>query len=107
MGVQAGCANFRHTYRPLLFGIMTSLGFAAPGLITGTQCWASVLVAALIIQSLFFVKESPRCTKKESAALGRVVVVTGVTLMWLFWAFVYMHQLVPLIYPIGKDAPGR
>mmetsp|Transcript_157756 Transcript_157756/g.383057 ORF Transcript_157756/g.383057 Transcript_157756/m.383057 type:complete len:86 (+) Transcript_157756:74-331(+) len=73
-------------------------GFMAPGLQTGTLAWLCFgFVATIIAQA--FVKETPKITKKESRELFLVVVWISTICMWLFWAFVYMHQMVPLIYP--------
>eukprot|EP00420_Gonyaulax_spinifera_P038257 CAMPEP_0197888366 /NCGR_PEP_ID=MMETSP1439-20131203/21951_1 /TAXON_ID=66791 /ORGANISM="Gonyaulax spinifera, Strain CCMP409" /LENGTH=84 /DNA_ID=CAMNT_0043508275 /DNA_START=68 /DNA_END=322 /DNA_ORIENTATION=- len=74
-------------------------GFFAPGLVSGTYTWAAFgLIATIIAQT--FVKETPRITKKESFQLSLVVVWTSTICMWLFWAFVYMHQMVPIINPV-------
>mmetsp|Transcript_7552 Transcript_7552/g.22305 ORF Transcript_7552/g.22305 Transcript_7552/m.22305 type:complete len:87 (-) Transcript_7552:305-565(-) len=81
-------------------------GFMAPGLINGTACWLVFGCVATLVQSMYFVKETPKITKEESKQLGRVVVWTSTICMWLFWAFVYMHQMVPLIYPIHTGTPA-
>merc|ERR1712129_184520 len=83
-----------------LEGVMVCMGFGAAGLVHGSFCWLIFAIAALLVQGKFFVKETPKITKAESTQLGRVVVVTSCVCMWLFWAFVYMHQMVPLIYPV-------
>ncbi|CAE7224493.1 Pfdn6 [Symbiodinium natans] len=67
--------------------------------------WLVFGLIAMRIAFRCFVKESPRITKEESSQLAMVVVCTGTTCMWLFWAFVYMHQMVPLIYPVRT--PGE
>merc|ERR1711963_823179 len=78
----------------------TCHGFAAKGLINGTACWVIFACLASLVQHSFFVKETPKITREESRQLGRVVVWTSCICMWLFWSFVYMHQMVPLIYPV-------
>merc|ERR1712224_405352 len=88
-----------HIGAPGYTAALMSLGFFAPGLIKGTACYFCLGVVSLLIQRIFFVKETPRCTRQESRQLGTIVVVLSVIIMWLFWAFVYMHQMVPLIYP--------
>mmetsp|Transcript_132806 Transcript_132806/g.187569 ORF Transcript_132806/g.187569 Transcript_132806/m.187569 type:complete len:85 (+) Transcript_132806:59-313(+) len=84
---------------------MVCNGFMAPGLIYGSAGWLVFGLIAMRIAFRCFVKETPRITKEESSQLAMVVVVTGTTCMWLFWAFVYMHQMVPLIYPVRT--PGE
>ena len=79
-------------------------GFMASGLINGSLCWLVFALVALFVQGNHFVKETPKITREESRQLGRVVVVTSCICMWLFWAFVYMHQMVPIIYPV--HTPG-
>eukprot|EP00435_Cladocopium_sp_Y103_P042939 s2396_g12.t1 len=80
------------------------LGFMSHGLIYGTAVWLAFGLVCTTIASKFFVKETPRITKEESSQLAMVVVWVSTICMWLFWAFVYMHQMVPLIYPVR--APG-
>mmetsp|Transcript_77380 Transcript_77380/g.213919 ORF Transcript_77380/g.213919 Transcript_77380/m.213919 type:complete len:85 (+) Transcript_77380:53-307(+) len=78
---------------------MAGNGFMAPGLVTGTTAWLCFgLVASIVAQA--FVKQTPKITKEESRQLALIVVWTSTICMWLFWAFVYMHQMVPIIYPI-------
>merc|ERR1712129_387256 len=79
---------------------MACVGFMNHGLINGTICWFLLAVVATIVQNAMFVKETPRITRAESRSLGLVVVWTSCICMWLFWSFVYMHQLVPIIYPV-------
>mmetsp|Transcript_93000 Transcript_93000/g.199455 ORF Transcript_93000/g.199455 Transcript_93000/m.199455 type:complete len:88 (-) Transcript_93000:213-476(-) len=83
----------------------SSLGFMAPGLIKGTMCYLCFGVFAMFVMLNFFVKETPKITKAESRQLGMVVVWASTICMWLFWAFVYMHQMIPLIYPVHVPAP--
>mmetsp|Transcript_119941 Transcript_119941/g.333762 ORF Transcript_119941/g.333762 Transcript_119941/m.333762 type:complete len:86 (+) Transcript_119941:58-315(+) len=85
---------------------MTCLGFAAPGLVRGSLCWLVFGLIATAIQLTFFVKETPKISKQESRQLGHVVVWTSTVCMWLFWAFVYMHQMIPLIYPVHTEIPS-
>eukprot|EP00445_Apocalathium_hangoei_P007882 CAMPEP_0203866920 /NCGR_PEP_ID=MMETSP0359-20131031/16226_1 /ASSEMBLY_ACC=CAM_ASM_000338 /TAXON_ID=268821 /ORGANISM="Scrippsiella Hangoei, Strain SHTV-5" /LENGTH=73 /DNA_ID=CAMNT_0050785085 /DNA_START=44 /DNA_END=261 /DNA_ORIENTATION=+ len=73
---------------------MTCLGFFAPGLINGSACWLILAIVATFVQNMYFVKETPKITRTESRQLGLIVVWLSMTCMWLFWAFVYMHQLV-------------
>mmetsp|Transcript_31411 Transcript_31411/g.93296 ORF Transcript_31411/g.93296 Transcript_31411/m.93296 type:complete len:91 (-) Transcript_31411:153-425(-) len=80
------------------------MGFAAPGLVKGASCWLMIGVLATIIAQTCLVKETPKITKTESRQLAMVVVWGSVTCMGLFWAFVYMHQMVPLMYPV--HTPG-
>mmetsp|Transcript_79349 Transcript_79349/g.137589 ORF Transcript_79349/g.137589 Transcript_79349/m.137589 type:complete len:84 (-) Transcript_79349:52-303(-) len=79
---------------------MPSQGFFAPGLVTGTICYAILGVVATVVALSCFAKETPNITKGESRRLGMVVVWTATFCMWLLWACVYMHQMVPLIKPI-------
>mmetsp|Transcript_2390 Transcript_2390/g.5066 ORF Transcript_2390/g.5066 Transcript_2390/m.5066 type:complete len:86 (+) Transcript_2390:69-326(+) len=85
---------------------MACNGFMAPGLIQGTTAWLVFGIIATVVQSMFFVKETPKITRAESRQLGLVVVWTSTVCMWLFWAFVYMHQMVPLIYPVRTAIPA-
>eukprot|EP00445_Apocalathium_hangoei_P044808 CAMPEP_0203985264 /NCGR_PEP_ID=MMETSP0360-20130528/5237_1 /ASSEMBLY_ACC=CAM_ASM_000342 /TAXON_ID=268821 /ORGANISM="Scrippsiella Hangoei, Strain SHTV-5" /LENGTH=71 /DNA_ID=CAMNT_0050924529 /DNA_START=77 /DNA_END=289 /DNA_ORIENTATION=+ len=71
---------------------MTCMGFFAPGLITGSICWLALACVATFVQNMLFVKETPKITLAESRQLGQIVVWMSMTCMWLFWAFVYMHQ---------------
>uniref|UniRef100_A0A7S4QCE5 V-type proton ATPase subunit n=1 Tax=Alexandrium monilatum TaxID=311494 RepID=A0A7S4QCE5_9DINO len=90
-------------HAPLCRGRMSGvcLGFQAPGLIRGTLAWLCVgFVATVVAQA--FVKVTPKITKQESRQLALVVVWVSTICMWLFWAFVYMHQMVPIIYPVHK-----
>mmetsp|Transcript_52149 Transcript_52149/g.100833 ORF Transcript_52149/g.100833 Transcript_52149/m.100833 type:complete len:90 (+) Transcript_52149:54-323(+) len=75
-------------------------GFMNQGLITGTIVWAVVGFIAYMLAKKYFVKEYPKVTLEESEQLATVVVWTSTICMWLFWSFVYMHQMVPLMYPI-------
>ncbi|CAJ1358749.1 unnamed protein product [Effrenium voratum] len=75
-------------------------GFMAPGLLYGTAAWLAFGLVGMGVAFRFFVKDYPRITKDESSQLAMVVVWTSTICMWLFWAFVYMHQMVPLIYPV-------
>mmetsp|Transcript_52302 Transcript_52302/g.93796 ORF Transcript_52302/g.93796 Transcript_52302/m.93796 type:complete len:87 (-) Transcript_52302:77-337(-) len=81
------------------------LGFFAPGLINGTFCWLVFGILANIVAFNFFTKETPKITKEESKQLALVVVWISTICMWLFWAFVYMHQMVPLMNPIHTPMP--
>ena len=75
-------------------------GFFAPTLVTGTMAYLVFGIVATLVALQFFVKEHPRCTKAESRGLALVVVWVSTICLWLFWAFTYMHQMVPLIYPV-------
>uniref|UniRef100_A0A7S1WIC5 V-type proton ATPase subunit n=1 Tax=Alexandrium catenella TaxID=2925 RepID=A0A7S1WIC5_ALECA len=76
-----------------------SQGFFAPGLVLGAQVWLAIACVATVVAQAF-VKETPKCTKSESRQLSLVIVWVSSICMWLFWSFVYMHQMVPLIYPV-------
>mmetsp|Transcript_37943 Transcript_37943/g.57213 ORF Transcript_37943/g.57213 Transcript_37943/m.57213 type:complete len:89 (-) Transcript_37943:136-402(-) len=76
-----------------------SRGFLAPGLVTGTTTFLVLAIAASFTAVSFFAKETPNITKAESRKLGLVVVWVSAVCMWLIWACVYMHQMVPLIQP--------
>ena len=78
---------------------MASQGVQTTGLMYGTLAWAVFGIIALILGSVFFVRDYPRIKKADSQALTNVVVLTATVCLWLFWSFVYMHQMVPLIYP--------
>lgn len=77
-----------------------SQGFLAHGLVIGTITFFVIGVAASMISSTFFVKETANITKQESIRLGWVVVWVSIFSMWLMWACVYMHQMVPLMEPL-------
>lgn len=76
-----------------------SYGFAAPGLVTGTMVYIGLALIANVI-ALLIAKETSNTTKGEARLLGLAVVNISAVCMWMFWAFAYMHQMVPLIYPI-------
>eukprot|EP00913_Durusdinium_trenchii_P019353 g18193.t1 len=80
------------------------LGFMSHGLLMGTAVWLAFGLVCTTIASKFFVKELRLITKEESSQLALVVVWVSTICMWLFWAFVYMHQMAPLIYPVRS--PG-
>ncbi|CAE8666692.1 unnamed protein product [Polarella glacialis] len=75
------------------------LGFMAPGLVNGV-CWLVVGIFANYCAFKYVVKETPKITMEESKSLALVVVWASTICLWLFWSFVYMHQMVPLIYPV-------
>jgi len=81
-----------------------SVGIFAPGLMTGTSIYFVLGVIGSIVGVSFFARETPNITKGESQRLALVVVWVATICMWLFWAFTYMHQMVPIIYPI-KQVP--
>mmetsp|Transcript_42350 Transcript_42350/g.119763 ORF Transcript_42350/g.119763 Transcript_42350/m.119763 type:complete len:89 (-) Transcript_42350:118-384(-) len=74
-------------------------GFGALGLVTGTFTFVVLGIAATIAALSCFVKETPNISKDESRRLGVAVVWMSVFCMWIMWACVYMHQMVPLIHP--------
>merc|ERR1712039_624055 len=74
-------------------------GFYAPALVKGLVCYLIFGVVATIVAQAKFVVETPRISKSESRKLAMVVVWVSTVLLFLFWAFTYMHQMVPLIYP--------
>mmetsp|Transcript_102317 Transcript_102317/g.177536 ORF Transcript_102317/g.177536 Transcript_102317/m.177536 type:complete len:85 (+) Transcript_102317:236-490(+) len=76
-----------------------SQGFLAPGLVNGTILYALLGVVGTFVAITCFTKETPNISKGESRRLGVVVVWTATFCMWLLWACVYMHQMVPLIKP--------
>mmetsp|Transcript_65886 Transcript_65886/g.157512 ORF Transcript_65886/g.157512 Transcript_65886/m.157512 type:complete len:83 (+) Transcript_65886:120-368(+) len=76
-----------------------SLGLFNPNLMFGALIWFMIGLVATIVAKEYFVKDYPRIKKEESNTLAMVVVWTGTICMWLFWSFVYMHQLIPLINP--------
>ncbi|KAF4667512.1 hypothetical protein FOZ61_008224 [Perkinsus olseni] len=80
-----------------------SLGFHAPGLITGTIIFAVLGVVFTFVAPILFAKETPKITKGESIRLSILLVWLTTICMWMFWAFVYMHQMVPLMNPIRKN----
>ena len=79
--------------------MVTSIHVSFSGLYVGAVCWGVFGVVAWAVAQLFFVKETPKCTRAESKELATLVVVTSTICMGCFWAFVYMHQMNPLIYP--------
>mmetsp|Transcript_128476 Transcript_128476/g.256651 ORF Transcript_128476/g.256651 Transcript_128476/m.256651 type:complete len:87 (-) Transcript_128476:84-344(-) len=74
-------------------------GFFAAGLKTGTFTFVVMGVAASVAAWTCFAKETPNVTIAESRRLGVAVVSMSAFCMWLMWACVYMHQMVPIIYP--------
>eukprot|EP00409_Alexandrium_fundyense_P003227 CAMPEP_0185903112 /NCGR_PEP_ID=MMETSP0196C-20130402/2324_1 /TAXON_ID=2932 /ORGANISM="Alexandrium fundyense, Strain CCMP1719" /LENGTH=95 /DNA_ID=CAMNT_0028622091 /DNA_START=94 /DNA_END=379 /DNA_ORIENTATION=+ len=74
-------------------------GFFAPGLITGTITFAIIGAIGSFAALTCFAQETPNITKGESRRLGVFVVVASAFCMWLIWACIYMHQLVPIITP--------
>ncbi|CAD7922499.1 unnamed protein product [Amoebophrya sp. A120] len=76
-----------------------SLGFMAPGLVTGTTVFLILGIIGAVVSQLV-ARETQNCTKSEARMIGGSVVVMSTVCMWMFWAFTYMHQMVPLIYPI-------
>ena len=67
--------------------------------------WFIFGLIGTIIARVFFTVETPRISKEESKNLGLVVVWTSTICMWLFWSFVYMHQLIPLMTPLRPQVP--
>lgn len=59
-----------------------SLGFLAPGLVTGTMCFI-VLTAIASAIALSIAKETPNTTKGEARILGLSVVVISGVCMWM------------------------
>ena len=80
--------------------VVTSQGFLAPGLIIGTVIYFSMGLAATIVAPKYFAHETPNITKKEAFSLTLVVVWLTTVCLWLFWLWTYMHQMIPLFYPI-------
>jgi hypothetical protein len=74
-------------------------GFFAPGIVQGTTIYA-VLTAIVAILAVTFARENKTTTKREAKTMAFVISITAGVCMWMFWLFTYMHQLVPLIYPI-------
>mmetsp|Transcript_19858 Transcript_19858/g.59519 ORF Transcript_19858/g.59519 Transcript_19858/m.59519 type:complete len:85 (-) Transcript_19858:65-319(-) len=74
-------------------------GFMAHGLLMGTIAYAVLGVVATVISQTCFTKETNAITKTESRRLALVVVWGSVFCMWVMWACVYMHQMVPLMAP--------
>ena len=75
-------------------------GFFSHGLVTGTVGFLVLALLASMVSSSFFIKETAKITKAESLRLGLVVVWSSCFCMWLMWACVYMHQMVPLMQPM-------
>ena len=80
-------------------------GFFAPGLVMGTMVFA-VLGAIGLGVAFAMAHETPKTTKGEMRIMGMVSVAIATVCMWMFWAFTYMHQMVPLIYPIHAKVTG-
>eukprot|EP00439_Symbiodinium_sp_Y106_P029845 s2028_g3.t1 len=76
----------------------------APGLQTGTFAFVVLGICASCVASMFFTVETPNITRKESRSLGLVVVWISTFCMWLMWACVYMHQMVPLMEPAANKS---
>lgn len=75
------------------------LGFMAPGLVTGTTTFFTI-GCVLSVLAFMMAKETQNTTKAEARTLSLAVVIISTVCMWMFWAFTYMHQMVPLIFPI-------
>ena len=75
-------------------------GFLAHGLVIGTVTFLVLGLIGSMVSSTLFIKETPNISKAESMRLGLVVVWTSIFCMWLMWACVYMHQMVPLMEPL-------
>jgi V-type H+-transporting ATPase subunit e len=74
-----------------------------PAIVHGTKMYFYLgLVASVlgVIASPSLTKGSKNITKSEGIQFSLIMVWTAVVCMWLFWVFVYMHQMVPLIQPI-------
>jgi len=82
---------------------MAGYGFMNPGLITGTITFFILGIIASV-GAVFNAQQTKNISKRDSRTLGLIVVWTATVCMWLFWACVYMHQLVPLIKPIHATA---
>mmetsp|Transcript_94974 Transcript_94974/g.306640 ORF Transcript_94974/g.306640 Transcript_94974/m.306640 type:complete len:83 (+) Transcript_94974:101-349(+) len=76
-----------------------SQGFMSHGLIVGTIVFLALGIIGAFAALTCFAKETPNITKGESRRLGVVVVWMSVACMWVTWACVYMHQMVPIIAP--------
>mmetsp|Transcript_17751 Transcript_17751/g.28470 ORF Transcript_17751/g.28470 Transcript_17751/m.28470 type:complete len:85 (+) Transcript_17751:147-401(+) len=74
-------------------------GFLASGLVTGTISFLILGAVATMAALSCFVKETSNISKAESRQLGFVVVWMSTFCMWITWACVYMHQMVPLLQP--------
>jgi len=81
--------------------MVATQGIFAPGLITGTLIYFAIGVAASAV-AISIAKDTKNITKGDAQKLGLAVVWIGVTCMWMFWAFVYMHQMMPLIFPMKQ-----
>jgi hypothetical protein len=81
---------------------MVSQGFFAPGLVIGTSIYFILGVVASVVAPRYFAKDTPNITKQEAYRLTLTVVWMTTVCLWLFWACTYMHQMVPLIYPVHK-----
>mmetsp|Transcript_71293 Transcript_71293/g.154895 ORF Transcript_71293/g.154895 Transcript_71293/m.154895 type:complete len:87 (-) Transcript_71293:75-335(-) len=79
------------------------VGFFAPGLVKGTFTFAVLGVVAMLVAVSCFAKETPNITKADSRKLGTLIAWTATVCMWLMWACVYMHQMVPLINPVHVE----
>mmetsp|Transcript_27204 Transcript_27204/g.62751 ORF Transcript_27204/g.62751 Transcript_27204/m.62751 type:complete len:96 (-) Transcript_27204:47-334(-) len=75
-------------------------GFLADGLVHGSLVYLVLGLVGTFLALNVFAKQTPNITKGESGKLGVVLVWTATFCMWLLWACVYMHQMVPLIRPI-------
>jgi len=80
-------------------------GFFNPGLMFGTLVFAILGIVASCVAS-GMAAQTKNISKRDSRTLGLIVVWTATVCMWLFWACVYMHQMVPLIKPIHTKPMG-
>jgi V-type H+-transporting ATPase subunit e len=79
---------------------VVSYGFAAPGIIAGTVVFGLLGVIASVVAPIVFGKETKNISKGDAVRLSLVIVWLTTVCMYLFWLWTYMHQMVPLIYPI-------
>jgi len=67
--------------------------------VTGTMVFIALALCANVV-ALAIARETANTTKGEARLLGMAVVNISAVCMWMFWGFAYMHQMVPLIFPI-------
>ena len=80
-----------------------------PVIVHGTQLYfiTGVVMSVLSLAvSPLLTKGSKNITTTEGIQFSLIMIWTAIICMWLFWVFVYMHQMVPLIDPI-HTAVGR
>jgi len=81
----------------------TLAGFFHPGIIFGTSVYFALGVIGTFLVPFLFAKETPNISKADAVKLALTLNWTAVVCLYVFWLWVYMHQLNPLIAPIHDN----